>query len=78
MSIAQVTVQKSAPQNIGIFSFGLSQGADFCALTSAKSKFGKVYFIEDRDIPQITFEMDQFGFRWLKTLEIRFEGIPKF
>ena len=89
MSIAQVTVQKSAPwlrqqptnipgyRQTKTYIFFLCQGADFCALTSAKSKFGKAYYIEDRDVPQITFEIVQFGFRWLKVLEIGLEGIPK-
>ena len=55
----------------------LGQGADFCALTSAKSKFGKTYYLEDRDVAQITFEMVQFGFRWFKILDIGLGGIPK-
>ena len=75
MSIAQVTVQKSAPwlrqQPTNIPGYWKKE------LTSAKSKFRKVYYIEDRDIPQITFEMVQFRLKWLKILEVGFEGTPK-
>ena len=57
--------------------FCLSQGAVFCVLTSAKSKIRKLYYIKDRDIPQITLEIVQFRLRRLKILEIGFEGTPK-